>query len=438
MQLAHSTMPAYPRSNSFWQRCAPLSLFWLWSCLIGNRFGMAQEVLAPPPANHAIPLEQFAESIALEPHFRRVEVAPGGEARIQLTLRMPQAGSVLGIETECPCVRAVGPLPRQVPTGESQVSVVVLGILPGLKTVTLRTTQGTQQLVIDVVTPGFEAGAKTAQAAVADARAAHRSLVAIIHDLRGHLRNCGCSAGSLGGVDHLAALGEALPGARLVLTGDIDGSTPGLAAALAQHGWEIRPTDIPISAEPLSLLDQPGLLAVIATTQQPLAQQRIVTPLLDRGAIAHLLFVDAGGRIVEQRLLPIDRSLPARAGVSARFPATEQVRLDRSANPSTSCSACHTTAHASWLVTAHAQALSSLSASDQTSACATCHTTPLPGRTERAPHVGCTACHQGAEAHAATPSLKTAGTTNCRECHDAKHHPGFDEVSAWLRIQHTK
>ena len=405
---------------------------------------LAAGLVAAEPLGEVVPAASspsagdHAAAISVNPRYRRVEVPAGGQVQIQVAIQLAAAATLLGVDTECPCITSDLTLPRNLPGGESVVSLVVKGVLPGLKQLTLRTSLGAQTVVIDVVTPGFGDGIQVARAAVAAAAAAKLSLVAIVHDLRGAVRNCGCSSGSLGGIEHLAALSQVLPGARLVLTGDVDGTTPGVASALAAHGWEVRPADIVVTADPLPVLAQSGVLAVIATGTTAVAHQRIVTPVLDRGTLAHLLLVDAGGRVVEQRLLPVDRSLPSISEVVEQFSQTGQIVLDRTAQPSTSCQACHTTAHTGWLVTAHARALNSLSASDQTSACATCHTTALPGRAERAPHVGCTACHQGAEAHAAQPSLKTLGTTRCSDCHDAKHHPAFDEVSAWLRIQHGR
>ncbi|MBA3709072.1 MAG: hypothetical protein H0W83_09670 [Planctomycetes bacterium] len=30
------------------------------------------------------------------------------------------------------------------------------------------------------------------------------------------------------------------------------------------------------------------------------------------------------------------------------------------------------------------------------------------------------------------------GTTNCRSCHDARHHPSLDPIAAWAAITHGK
>ena len=421
-----------PRANP---SCTKWTFLLLW-CVLMAGLNAAETLNEGGLTPFSPPSEKNLNAVKVLPHYRRVEVPTGGLVRIQVRVQMVEAGMLMGVDIECPCVTTEMNLPRSLPAGESVVTLIVKGVLPGLKQITLRTSHGPVTLVIDVATPGFGDANQVARAAVQATAAANLTLIAIVHDLSGALRNCGCSSGSLGGIEHLAALSQVLPGARLALTGDIDGATPGVSSALAVHGWEVRPADIVVAADPLPVLTQPGLLAVVAPGFTAFAHQRIVTPFVDRGAIAHLLFVDDGRRVVEQRLLPIDRSFPSVPGVIERFPSTGQVLLDRSVNPSTSCKACHSTAHASWLVSAHARALNSLSTNDQTSACATCHTTSLPGRAERAPHVGCTMCHEGAEAHAITPTVKTTGTTSCRECHDANHHPAFDKVSAWLRIQH--
>ena len=171
-----------------------------------------------------------------------------------------------------------------------------------------------------------------------------------------------------------------------------------------------------------------------------IANQRAVYPLLDRGAIAHVLVLN-DNTVIVQRLLPIDRTLPSDERILVELPAlAPAIVIDHAATPSTSCVTCHHAAHQAWAVSAHARALNSLSANDQTTACATCHTTGLPGLIKRAANVGCTARHVGVEAHAAAPATVrvSGGVVDCRSCHDAQHHPGFDPVAGWLRIQHCQ
>jgi hypothetical protein len=147
----------------------------------------------------------------------------------------------------------------------------------------------------------------------------------------------------------------------------------------------------------------------------------------------------SGTTVIGQRLLPIDATLPSDASIWAELPPpAPTVVIDHQAMPATSCAACHQSAQHAWATSAHARALSSLSIADQGTACAICHTTALPGRSARAPQVTCTACHQGAEAHAAAPATAPPAVNDCRSCHDAQHHPAFDPVAAWLRIEHRK
>ena len=377
--------------------------------------------------------------IAIDPVYLRITVASGADASATITVRCAEACRLLAVEAECPCVRCALPLPHDLVAGVNAIPLRITGVLPGPKTLTVRTTTGSAQVTVAVVTPGFGEGAAIAAAAVAHARANNLRIVAILHDLRGETRNCGCSSGSLGGLDHLAGLSQALPQARLIATGAIEGGVPGVCAMLAGHGWELRPPDVVVTSEPLTAVDKPGVLAVIATGELTIAHQRVVRPVLDRGALVHLLLVDAQGTVTEQRLLPIDRTLPVATDLSAVPAGRTRIALDQTAAPQTACASCHPAAQHIWTGSAHARALASLSLADQTTACAVCHSTPLPGRTERAPNVSCTACHQNAEAHAVQPmQVQTAGVVDCRSCHDAQHHPSFDRVAAWLRVQHGK
>lgn len=75
---------------------------------------------------------------------------------------------------------------------------------------------------------------------------------------------------------------------------------------------------------------------------------------------------------------------------------------------------------------------------DRTDACITRHTLPLAG-TAVAPGVHCQSCHGGTEAHVEGRGVtKTAGVVDCRSCHDARHHPGFDRAKLWDIIRHGR
>ena len=374
-------------------------------------------------------------TLSISPVYARIEVATGAIAAVVLTLHLPEATSILAVSADCGCLQSRDVLPMAAARGDTQLHLQATGILPGMKTVTVRTTQGSATAQVQIVTPGF------GESSHLIAELAPQKLLVIVHNLRGETRNCGCSTGSLGGIEHLAALHAALPLARLVLTGDAAGTNPAAVKALKRRGWEVTPADVVVSNDPLSALANADVTAIVCASGAiggtPIANQRVVYPLLDRGAIAHVLVL-SGNTVIAQRWLPIDRTLPSDLQILAELPALPPaIVIDHAAAPSTSCVTCHQAAHQAWVVSAHARALSSLSASDQTTACATCHTTGLPGRTERAAHVGCTVCHVGADAHAVAPAtVRVSGIVDCRSCHDAQHHPGFDPVASWVRIQH--
>lgn len=385
--------------------------------------------------------------------YLRVEVPQGGERRIALTVSSPTAATLLASEADCACVSLLDRLPLPLPVGTTTLTVRVAGVLPGTKKLVLRTTAGTAETVLQVAVPGHDTGMALLTTALDAGRAEGLRPVLLVHDLHGRLRNCGCAEGSLGGADHLAALPALLrergiADGRCLLTGDIDGGRPQLQAALATAGWEIRPADIAIAAEPGPELTAPGILAVVpaagaaADPSRLPNHQRIVRPILDGGAVAMLLLVDADGRLARQVVIPIDRSLPADATLLAALPEPRTITV-RSPQPptSTACAACHTQAHAVWQGSAHARAFASLPIESRTDACVGCHSSPPPAPRAgmRDADVGCIACHGGASEHAAAPlTVRTTGTTDCRSCHDAMHHPGFDRASAWERILHKR
>ena len=388
-------------------------------------------------AETPIPAEKSAEvplaTMGVTPTYARIEVATGAHAEMVLTLHLPEATTILAVSADCGCLQSRDVLPMTAARGDTQLHLQATGILPGMKTVTVRTAQGSTTAQVQVVTPGFGESSRLIT------ELATQKLLVIVHSLRGETRNCGCSTGSLGGIEHLAALRAALPLARLVLTGDAAGTNHAAIAALERRGWEVRPADVVVSDDPMTALGTAGVAAIIASGGTSIANQRVVYPLLDRGAIAHVLVLN-GSTVISQHLLPIDRTLPSDARILAELPALPPtIIIDHAAASSTSCVTCHQAAHRTWTVSAHARALSSLSATDQTTACAACHTTGLPGRVEHAANVGCTACHVGADAHAAAPTtVRVSGMVDCRSCHDAQHHPGFDPVAAWMRVRHEK
>ena len=173
-------------------------------------------------------------AMSVTPAYARIEIATGAIAAVVLTLHLPEATSVLAVSADCGCLQSRDVLPMAAAQGDTQLHLQATGILPGMKTVTVRTTQGSTTAQIQIVTPGFGESSQMI------AELATQKLLVIVHNLRGETRNCGCSTGSLGGIEHLAALHAALPLARLVLTGDAAGTNPAVVAALKRRGWQRR------------------------------------------------------------------------------------------------------------------------------------------------------------------------------------------------------
>jgi hypothetical protein len=193
-----------------------------------------------------------------------------------------------------------------------------------------------------------------------------------------------------------------------------------------------------VSADPLPLLSQPGITAIIPTTPVAVQHRRIVRPVLTGGLVTELLLIDALGQIQEQRTVPIDSSLPTEPAILARFPDRLTSTLDHTAQPASACAGCHPTAYAAWQRTTHARALDSLKPADRTDACIGCHTTAISERI-LAPAVSCQSCHTGSVPHVSSAgAVKTAGTVDCRSCHDAKHHPAFQYDLGWKLIHHER
>ncbi len=390
----------------------------------------------------------------VHPIHVRVELEGDAARELRLALTVERPARLMAVETDCRCLHGLDALPLDLPAGVAvPVWLRATGALPGLKTVRLRTTAGTAVVQVQIVSQGLGQGrdALLATLTVAQQQGVAR-VVFLLHDLRGERRNCGCSAGSLGGIEHLAALPAWLAreaGAMPVqawLSGQADadaqvGVAGPVETALSAAGWQRAPElAVVITADPASALAQPDVLVIIPTVAIQTQHQRLLRPLLDRGMVVEALGVTADNRIRFRHTIPVDRTWPTAPEVLAQLPPEPQVPIQAEQNPSASCMPCHQQAHATWQASAHAQACDRLAPGDRTAACVQCHTTPSP--TPAAPliaHVHCQACHTGADAHAAAHgAVRTTGTVDCRSCHDAKHHPSFDPVAAWEIIRHGR
>lgn len=297
---------------------------------------------------------------------------------------------------------------------------------------------------LQLVGPGAGRGLDQLRTAVQQGTASGWRLIGIVHLLRGAIRQCSCSTGALGGAGRIARIPglvrELAPGlvTLWVLSGDPDGNRAGVGAALERHGWRVGDPSVRVTDDPIPLLAAPGIVAVIPTSEAAIQHRRLVRPVLTEGLAVELLLVDAAGAIQARRTMPVDDSLPDDPSLAAQFRDVLTSRIDPASNPSQSCISCHATAGAAWAKSRHARALDSLKPEDRTDSCVSCHVTPVAPAVV-APAVSCQSCHQGGEGHAASlGKLRTSGTTDCRSCHDAKHHPTFRRELAWPKILHGR
>jgi len=382
--------------------------------------------------------------LIVAPLLQRVNLAPEAHGDATVTITAPVDATLLAAETDCRCLSLAIPLPVRLPAGTAVIlPLAVSGVLSGVKTLTLRTTAGTVQAQVQVVSAGLGVGRDVLASALAAAGDGGFAAWFIVHDLRGALRNCGCSGGSLGGVEHLAALpaevarlAPTVP-TRFLLSGDSDGAHPGLGAALAKAGWGRDEQAVVVSGDPAAALAEPGAVVVIPTRPVALSHRRLLRPLLDGGTIVEIVLVAGDGRLIEHRSLPVDRTLPGQAAILAGFHERLSSKVV-TAVPSQDCAGCHAAAHAAWGASRHAHAWESLPPADRTDACVTCHSTPTAVKTI-APGVQCQACHTGSAEHAASGGTRaTSGTVDCRSCHSARHHPDFMPAAAWKAIEHGR
>ncbi len=382
---------------------------------------------------------------AVSPQFQRCELAAGTVVTIAVTLSAASACVVRTAEFDCGCMSVLTPLPLSIPEGISSViSLRVAAVQSGIRAFTLHTSLGEVRASVQIVTDGLGQGLDVARQISETAEKLGCSLWVIVHDLRGELRNCGCSGGSLGGIDHLASLPGWLrmlaPGThmRFLLSGDSDGPAVGLGAALIAHGWERDDEKIIVTAQPDEALQRAGVVAVIPVGTVATQHRRLVRPLLGGGMTAEILLVDDAGLIAKQVTLPIDRTLPRDETILLEFAMPLTKQIDAQANPSSRCISCHAAAHETWLASRHARAWASLAVTDRGDDCISCHSTPI-AKTVVAQQVHCQSCHAGSDEHAAAKgAVRTTGTVDCRTCHDARHHPAFDMETRWKIVAHGK
>ena len=380
-------------------------------------------------------------ALSIDPSYVRVDLKGGTSTTIAFTLHVSQPTTVLAAESDCRCLALETPLPASAtPTAPLVLKAKVFGAAASVEHLTLRTTQGAATASVQVVTDGLGRGIDILNQITALSKRESWTPWVIVHDLNGAIRNCGCSTGSLGGIDHLAALPAAfksLDGAHFLLTGDVDGAHPGVAKNLARWGWATQDPAVRVVADPAPLLGDPTVIAAIATSPCPINHARIIHPVASGGMVAQVLLVDARRMIRQQLVLPIDPSLPADPVILAAFPAPRTITLATYAQE-LDCQKCHATSVEVWQKTRHAKALTSLKEADRNDDCMLCHTTAEESKTVRTAGVSCTACHGNGVAHMKADGHVATTAVDCRSCHNAQHHPTFNREAGWKLIEHRE
>jgi hypothetical protein len=386
-----------------------------------------------------------ADPLRLDPSFLRLDLQPQQIQIVTLTLTAPPGASISHVAVDCACLHVESPLPAVTDsTGRWDLRLRVTGMRPGVEDIQVATSLGIARAQLQIVGPGAGKGRDQLVLALNTAQQRNWSVWAVGHDLKGSIRHCACSTGSLGGIDRLAALpglaGQLSSGVntRWILSGDADGKRPGVATALAASGWTTLMPEIRVSADPMPLLAQPGIVAIIPTVPLSVQHRRLLRPVLTGGLAVELLLVDAQGQVQEHRTMPVDDSLPSHAAIVAGFPDRLTSTIDATAQPAAACATCHASAVAAWSRSRHARALDSLAVGDRTDGCIGCHTTATAERV-LAPAVSCQACHSGSGLHIASGgTIRTGGAVDCRGCHDAQHHPTFQREAGWKLVEHGR
>jgi len=384
--------------------------------------------------------------LAVTPGFSRCVVDPQGTRTLALVLTSTRPCTLITATTECRCVHVLTRCPQAIVPGAPLTIVVqVAGVLPGVKTVSLRTTIGLVTATVQVVSSGLGLGRDLLQHALLSAQRDHAAVIVLLTDLKGAIRNCGCSDGSLGGLDHLAALPQwaqaQVPATalRFLYAGDTNGMRLGVDSLLSSHGWSPAGHAVVLSDHPEDAVLDPGTIAVVPTVPTALNHAKIVRLPLDDGMVIAVLTL-SGTRLVHQDLIPVDQSLPRDGAILAGFTTPLSVHVHDDVQPSDACIACHRGAGDTWHASAHAHAYAALAVADRTDACIACHSTRIsPTTTDVAAGVHCQACHLSTQEHVVSRgSIRTAGTVSCRSCHDERRQPDFLRDPAWARILHGR
>jgi hypothetical protein len=207
-------------------------------------------------------------------------------------------------------------------------------------------------------------------------------------------------------------------------------------------------------------------LVLVGDSQSPLTSRPVDGHVLATGDRGHvLLLADAAHASAEPRLIPLDGSWPADAGIAAQvslhrqrivFEGLLDEMYERKDPPSgatyvgaEACSNCHPSAFETWQGSKHAHALDSLLPDERflDPDCLQCHSTGMGFRSgyagkDKTPalaRVGCESCHgPGSEHVAKFGRSKLATQVQCLQCHDAENSPHFLREQYWPKITHGK
>lgn len=392
-----------------------------------------------------LPCLLLSADLRLDPVFQRLDLEPGGSTEVVFTLRAASGTVATAVVVDCACLGVLTKIPATVDGhGALDLRFRASGIRPGVEPILVATTAGMVRAELQIAGPGTGDGRDVLGGSMTRAKTDALEVWGIVHDLRGQVRHCSCSRGSLGGIGRLASLPDLAAGlvpgvtTRWILSGDIDGKRAGVGAALAERGWRLGDAAVQVSADPGTLLAAPGVVVVIPTVPIAAQHRRLLRPVLDGGLAVELLLVDAAGAVRDRRSMPVDGTLPEDTAMPARFPDRLTQPIDAQSTPSTTCATCHPGAYQAWSAGPHAQAWNRLPEADRVDGCISCHTTPQAGAA-LARAVNCQACHSGSDLHVASGGkLRTTGAVDCRSCHDAKHHPSFQRETGWKLVQHGR
>jgi hypothetical protein len=243
------------------------------------------------------------------------------------------------------------------------------------------------------------------------------------------------------------------------------------AAALAKLALPEGPLVIVVAgplaaARKLAAAAPASALVLVGDWQSPLTSRPLDGHVLATGDRGHVvLLADAAHASAEPRLIPLDESWPADAGVGAMvslhrqrivFEGLLDELYERKDPPggatyvgAEACSSCHPSAFEVWQGSKHSHAFESLMPAERhlDPDCLQCHATGMGFRTgyaglEKTPalgRVGCESCHGAGSEHVKALGRSPLRTqVQCLQCHDAENSPHFLREDYWPRIAHGK